>query len=153
GQPIFNENRSVAVVLNGEIYNFKALRRRLEAGGHPVTTQSDTQDLVHLYEDEGAGMGGHFRGMFAFFLWGETRQRLFAARDPVGKKPLYYAEHGGHVSFASEIAGLMALPGLPRTLDPLAIDLYLTHSYIPSPSTVWLAVRKLPPAHTLIVED
>ncbi|HMH50452.1 MAG TPA: asparagine synthase (glutamine-hydrolyzing) [Candidatus Acidoferrum sp.] len=152
GQPIFNENRTVVVVLNGEIYNFKALRRRLETAGHRFTTVSDTEVLVHLYEDEGLGMVAHLRGMFAFLLWDESRGRLFAARDPIGKKPLYYLEHEGRVSLASELSALMAVPRLPRTLDPLALDLYLTHSYIPSPSTVWSAVKKLPAGHTLTVE-
>ena len=153
GQPIFNEDGTVAVVFNGEIYNFVELRQRLEAAGHRFTTASDTEVLVHLYEDEGVGMVRQLRGMFAFLLWDARRGRLLAARDHIGKKPLYYMEHEGRLSLASEISALMAVPRFPGTLDALAIDLYLTHSYIPSPSSIWAAVRKLPPAHTLTVEN
>jgi asparagine synthase (glutamine-hydrolysing) len=152
GQPIFNEDRTIAVVFNGEIYNFKALRQQLERAGHRFSTASDTEVLVHLYEDDGVGFVRRLRGMFAFLLWDERRERLVAARDPIGKKPLYYLEHDARVSFASEIAPLLAVPHVPRRLDPLALDLYLTHSYIPSPSTIWSAVRKLPPAHVMTVE-
>ena len=152
GQPIYNEDRSVAVVLNGEIYNFETLRARLERAGHRFATRSDTEAIAHLYEEDGLDCVRHLRGMFAFILWDERRGRLLAARDRVGKKPLYYAEHGGRLSLASEITALYRLRDLPRTLDPEAIDLYLTHSYIPSPLTILAGVRKLPPAHTLIVE-
>ncbi|HEV8585526.1 MAG TPA: asparagine synthase (glutamine-hydrolyzing) [Methylomirabilota bacterium] len=152
GQPIFNEDHTIAVVLNGEIYNFEALRARLEQAGHRFATQSDTEAIVHLYEERGVGCVSELRGMFAFVLWDARAGRLLAARDRVGKKPLYYAEHGGRLSLASELGALDRLPDLPRTLDAEAIDLYLTHSYVPSPATVLAAVRKLPPAHTLVVE-
>jgi asparagine synthase (glutamine-hydrolysing) len=152
GQPIFNEDRTVAVVLNGEIYNFEALRARLERAGHRFVTRSDTEAIVHLYEERGVDCVRELRGMFAFVLWDARRGRLLAARDRVGKKPLYYAEHGGRLSLASEITALYRLRDLPRALDPDAIDLYLTHSYIPSPATILAGVRKLPPAHTLVVE-
>ena len=152
GQPIYNEDRSIAVVLNGEIYNFEALRARLERAGHRFATQSDTEAIAHLYEELGVDCVRELRGMFSIILWDERRGRLLAARDRVGKKPLYYAEHGGRLSLASEITALYRLRDLPRTLDTEAVDLYLTHSYIPSPHTILTSVRKLPPGHTLIVE-
>ncbi|TMI73988.1 MAG: asparagine synthase (glutamine-hydrolyzing) [Bacillati bacterium ANGP1] len=152
GQPIFNEDRSIAVVLNGEIYNFASLRAALEKAGHRFTTRSDTEVIVHLYEDRGVDCVRELRGMFAFLLWDDRQGRLLAARDPIGKKPLYYVEQGGLLSFASEITALFQLPDLPWRLDPAAIDLYLSHSYIPSPATILDAVRKLPAAHLLVVE-
>src|SRR3989449_798023 len=152
GQPIFNEDRSIAVVLNGEIYNFASLRAALEKAGHRFTTRSDTEVIVHLYEDRGVDCVRELRGMFAFLLWDDRQGRLLAARDPIGKKPLYYVEQGGLLSFASEITALYELPDLPWRLDPAAIDLYLSHSYIPSPATILDAVRKLPAAHLLVVE-
>lgn len=151
-QPIYNEDRTVAVVLNGEIYNFEPLRARLERAGHRFASRSDTEVIAHLYEECGLECVRHFHGMFAFLLWDHRRQRLLAARDRIGKKPLYYTEHGGRLSLASEITALYRLPDLSWTLDPTALDLYLTHSYIPSPATILEAIRKLPPAHTLVVE-
>ena len=151
-QPIYNEDGSVAVVLNGEIYNFQSLRLRLEAQGHRFTTRSDTEVIAHLYEERGVECFSDLRGMFAVLIWDERRGRLVAARDHVGKKPLYYAEHGGRLSLASEIQALYRLGDLPWTLDPAAIDLYLTHSYIPSPASVLATVRKLPAAHRMVVE-
>src|SRR5215471_8257470 len=152
GQPIYNEDGTVAVVLNGEIYNFQVLRSRLEAQGHRFTTQSDTEVIAHLYEERGVECVSDLRGMFAVLIWDERRGRLVAARDHMGKKPLYYAEHGGRLSLASEIQALYRLSDLPWTLDPAALDLYLTHSYIPSPASVLTAVRKLPAAHRMVVE-
>jgi asparagine synthase (glutamine-hydrolysing) len=151
-QPLYNEDRTVAVVLNGEIYNFESLRTRLEGAGHRFASRSDTEVIAHLYEEHGVDCVQHLQGMFAILLWDDRRGRLLAARDRIGKKPLYYAEHGGRLSLASEITALYRLRDLPRSLDPAAIDLYLTHSYIPSPSTILTAARKLPPAHTLVAE-
>src|SRR3989454_691481 len=153
GQPLHNEDRTVAVVLNGEIYNFESLRAGLERVGHRFVSRSDTEVIAHLYEDQGTDCVRQLRGMFAILLWDERRGRLLAARDRIGKKPLYYTEHGGRLSLASEITALYQLPDLQWALDPAAIDLYLTHSYIPSPSTILPAVRKLPAAHTLVVEN
>ena len=153
GQPIYNEDGTVAVVLNGEIYNFQSLRSRLEAQGHHFRTQSDTEVIAHLYEERGADCVCDLRGMFAVLIWDERRGRLVAARDHLGKKPLYYVEHGGRLSLASEIQALYQLDDLRWTLDPAAIDLYLTHSYIPSPASVLDSVRKLPAAHRMVVEE
>src|SRR5438034_2894076 len=152
-QPLYNEDRTVAVVLNGEIYNFASLRAGLEHTGHRFVSRSDTEVVAHLYEEYGIDCVRHLRGMFAILLWDERRGRLLAARDRLGKKPLYYTEHGARLSLASEITALYQLSDLQWALDPAAIDLYLTHSYIPSPSTILAAVRKLPAAHTLVVEN
>jgi asparagine synthase (glutamine-hydrolysing) len=152
GQPIYNEDKTVAVVLNGEIYNFQSLRAKLQSKGHRFATQSDTEVIAHLYEERGVDCVAELRGMFAILIWDERRQRLVAARDHLGKKPLYYAEHGGRLSLASEIQALYRLDDLSWELDPTAIDLYLTHSYIPSPASMLSSVRKLPAAHRMVVE-
>src|SRR5262245_21769675 len=151
-QPIYNEDQSIAVVLNGEIYNFQTLRCQLEDRGHRFATRSDTEVIVHLYEERGVECVRDLRGMFALLIWDERLGRLVAARDHLGKKPLYYTEHGGRLSVASEITALYRLPDLSWTLDAAAIDLYLAHSYIPSPLSVLAGVRKLPAAHRMVVE-
>jgi len=148
-QPVFNEDGRVAVVFNGEIYNFQELRAELEGQGHRFATHSDTEVIVHLYEELGAACVARLRGMFAFAIWDERRGELFLARDRVGKKPIYYAVANGTLYFASEIHALYEIPEIPRELDYDALDQYLTYSYIPSPRTVYKAIRKLPPAHTL----
>jgi asparagine synthase (glutamine-hydrolysing) len=152
-QPVYNEDRSVAVVLNGEIYNYRELRRELEGRGHSFSTHGDTEVIAHLYEEEGPGLVRRLSGMFAFALWDERRKRLLIARDRVGKKPLFYSERDGSLSFASELAALMADPSIPREVDPAAIDCYLAYGYIQAPRSIWRAVKKLPPAHTLVWED
>ena len=152
-QPVYNEDRSVVVVLNGEIYNYRELRRELEGRGHAFSTHGDTEVIVHLYEEEGPGLVQRLSGMFAFALWDERRKRLLIARDRVGKKPLFYSEQGGTLSFASELGALMADPSIPREVDPTAIDCYLAYGYVQAPRSIWRAVKKLPPAHTLVWED
>jgi asparagine synthase (glutamine-hydrolysing) len=151
-QPLANEDESVWIVFNGEIYNHRDLRPRLMARGHQFRTNSDTECLVHLYEDVGDRLVHELRGMFAFALWDVRRQRLFAARDRLGIKPLYYWEYGGGVAFASELRAFLALPEFPRTLDPTAIGYFLTLGYVPDPLAVFAGVRKLPPGHTLTWE-
>lgn len=152
-QPVYNEDRSIAVVFNGEIYNFRELRRELEGRGHSFSTRGDTETIAHLYEEEGVDLVHRLSGMFAFALWDERRRRLLIARDRVGKKPLFYAQRGGSLSFASELAALVVDPDIPREIDAAAIDCYLAHGYIQAPRSIWRAVKKLPPAHTLIWED
>jgi asparagine synthase (glutamine-hydrolysing) len=152
-QPVYNEDRSVAVVLNGEIYNYRELRRELEGRGHTLSTRGDTEVIAHLYEDEGPALVRRLSGMFAFALWDERRRRLLIARDRVGKEPLFYAARGGSLAFASELAALMADPEIPRELDLAALDCYLAYGYVQAPRSIWRAVRKLPPAHTLLWED
>jgi asparagine synthase (glutamine-hydrolysing) len=152
-QPIFNEDRTVAVVQNGEIYNFEELRAQLIRRGHRFSSHADTEVLVHLYEDYGEEMVGHLRGMFAFAIWDAKRRRLFCARDRVGKKPLFWARRGSRVWFASEVRALLEDPELDRGVDPSAIAAYLAYQYVPHPLSAFKAVRKLPPASTLTVTE
>jgi asparagine synthase (glutamine-hydrolysing) len=151
-QPVHNEDRSVAVVLNGEIYNFQELRRELQKRGHTFSTHSDTEVIAHLYEEHGVDLVKRLNGMFAFALWDERRRRLLIARDRVGKKPLFYSEQSGWLSFASELGALMADPDIPREVDMAAIDCYLAYGYIQAPRSIWRHVKKLPPGHMLVWE-
>jgi asparagine synthase (glutamine-hydrolysing) len=143
-QPMSNEDGSVWVVCNGEIYNFRELRNDLEARGHRFTTQSDTETLVHLYEDTGVDAVSRLRGMFAFALWDAKRRRLLLARDRFGKKPLYYAVLASGLYFASELKCLRAA-GVPLELDPEALRLYFQFNYVPDPYSPFQAIRKLMP--------
>ncbi|MCA1682461.1 MAG: asparagine synthase (glutamine-hydrolyzing) [Actinobacteria bacterium] len=152
-QPIFNEDRSIVVVLNGEIYNFRELRDRLQRRGHVFTTRSDTEVIVHLYEEEGRECVSSLHGMFAFALWDENRQELLLARDRVGKKPLFYSHLDGDLSFASELPALMQNEEIPRTLDHRALDCYYAYQYVPAPLSVFEAARKLPPASILRLRE
>ena len=145
--PLSNEDGSVWVTFNGEIYNFVELRRELEAHGHLFRTQGDTEVIVHAYEQWGSGCVERFRGMFAFAVWDQPRKRLFLARDRVGKKPLFFAKGGGNLFFASEIQGLLSLPEIERKVDVAAIYSYLSWGYIPAPLTGFAGIHKLPPAH------
>jgi asparagine synthase (glutamine-hydrolysing) len=150
-QPIFNEDQSILVVLNGEIYNYRELRKELEAAGHHFATKSDTEAIVHAYEDYGDDCVKHLRGMFTFALWDRKRQRLLAARDRFGKKPLNYYWDGRRLIFGSEIKSILAA-GIPREIDAVALDEYLVYSYVPTPNTLFKNVSKLPAAHILIYE-
>jgi asparagine synthase (glutamine-hydrolysing) len=151
-QPIYNEDKTIAVVLNGEIYNFRELRRRLEAAGHRFRSDGDTEAIVHLYEEEGPDCVRSLEGMFAFALWDGPRQRLLIARDRVGKKPLFYALRGGALSFASELRALLEDEEVPRDVDEQALDCYLAYGYVPAPLSAFRAVRKLPPATRMVYE-
>lgn len=150
-QPLTNEDSTIWVTFNGEIYNFATLREVLETKGHRFTTHSDTEVIVHAYEEYGSECVQHFRGMFAFAVWDEPRQRLFLARDRVGKKPLFYASVAGQFLFASELQALVAHPAVSREVDAAAVDAYLTYGYIPAPGTIYRNVLKLPPACHLTV--
>ena len=154
-QPLSNEDGTIWTVFNGEIYNFPALRRRLEARGHTLRSAGDTEVLVHLYEDEGPSMFALLRGMFALAIWDAPRRRLVLGRDRLGQKPLLYRPARGRISFASELKSLLALPeaDLPGRVDPLALDRYLTYGYVPHPSTILEGVYKLPPAHYAIWQE
>jgi asparagine synthase (glutamine-hydrolysing) len=149
-QPIANEDGTVHVVLNGEIYNYAALRDRLVALGHRFSTRSDTEVLVHLYEERGDDFVHDLRGMFAVAVWDGRRRRLVLARDRFGIKPLVYAEVGGQLAFASETKALLALPGLSREVDLDALEQYLTINAVMAPRTMLAAVSKLPAGHRLI---
>ncbi|MBI4802650.1 MAG: asparagine synthase (glutamine-hydrolyzing) [Elusimicrobia bacterium] len=152
-QPIPNEDGSVWIVFNGEIYNFQTLREELLATGHRFKTKSDTETIVHLYEEKGLAFVTYLRGMFAIALWDSRRKRLALARDQVGKKPLYYAVNGSSIAFASELRPLTTVKWFMRDLDPAAVDAYLTLQYIPSPLSIFKNVRKLEPASMLVVSD
>ena len=151
-QPVFNEDGRVAVVFNGEIYNFLELRAELERKGHRFSTRSDTEVIVHLFEEEGPQCVQRLRGMFAIAIWDGRNDRLFLSRDRVGKKPVYYAVVHGVLYFASEIQALYAVPEISKELDYDALDLYLTYGYIPSPHSIFKGIRKLPPAHSLMLD-
>ena len=152
-QPISNEDGSIWIVYNGEIYNYPEMRAELEKRGHHFKTQSDTECVVHFYEDEGEACVKHFRGMFAFALWDAHKHRLLLARDRLGKKPIHYTIQNGELYFCSELNGLLkALPYRPE-MDLEAIDLYLSLQYIPEPRTVYKDIYKLPAAHTLVWEN
>jgi asparagine synthase (glutamine-hydrolysing) len=151
-QPLSNEDGSVWVVFNGEIYNFLALRRRLEARGHRFLTQSDTEVIVHLYEDDGLDFLDRLDGMFALAVWDALRGRLVLARDRLGEKPLVYCEEPGRLLFASELKALLQAPGVRRAIDPGALDAYLTYQYVPHPQTIFAGISKLPPGHRAIYQ-
>ena len=152
-QPVYNEDRTVAVVFNGEIYNFGELRAVLEAKGHRFGTATDTECIVHLYEEHGEGCVDLLRGMFAFALWDARQQRLLLARDRAGKKPLYYRVTPKGIWFASELKALLADAGMERSVDTRALHEYLTFGYVPAPRAMLNGVAKLPPAHTLSWRD
>jgi asparagine synthase (glutamine-hydrolysing) len=151
-QPIFNEDGTVAVVLNGEIYNYRELRAELIGRGHRFSTHGDTEVIVHLYEEQGRDCVEHLRGMFAFALWDLRTKRLLLARDRVGKKPLFYYERDGELWFGSEAKAILQDPDVPREPDYAAIDAFLHYQYVPHPLSAFAGVRKLPPAHTLVWE-
>jgi asparagine synthase (glutamine-hydrolysing) len=151
-QPLANEDGSVWAVLNGEIYNHPQLRERLAHAGHTLSTRSDTEVLVHLYEDYGDDLVHALEGMFAFAIWDARRGRLLIARDRYGEKPLFYTHRGGRLVFASELHALMAgTPERPE-LDPGAVAAYFIHGYVPGPGSIVEDVYQLPPAHTLTWE-
>ena len=148
-QPVFNEDRTVWVVFNGEIYNFRELRKELESQGHRFRTQTDTEVIVHLYEDLGSDCVHKLRGMFAFALFDERHRRLLLVRDRLGEKPLHYALSGDRLVFGSEIKAILAAaPELAET-DSAALLQYFYCGYIPDPSTAFRAIRKLPSGHLL----
>ncbi len=151
-QPLSNEDGSVWVVFNGEIYNYVELREELLAKGHRFATHSDTEVIVHAYEEYGIECLQKFRGMFAFALWDDRQERLVLARDRLGKKPLVYRQEPDRLSFGSELKTLLQIPGAPREVDPQAIDLFLTYQYVPHPRTILKGYRKLPPAHYAVYE-
>ncbi len=152
-QPIANEDGSVVVVQNGEIYNYRELKRELESKGHRFRTECDTEVLVHLYEEHGDAFVERLRGMFAVALWDERQRRLLLARDRFGIKPLYYRLADGDLSFASELKAMLEQPGFSRAIDPQAVAAYLAFNSIPAPLTIFSEARKLPPGHLLIWRD
>ena len=152
-QPMANEDESIWLIFNGEIYNYLDLRRRLEGAGHKFRTDSDTECIVHLYEDEGPDCFRHLNGMFAIALWDAPRRCLVLGRDRLGKKPLVFRHEPDRLIFASELKSLLQVPGLPRDVDTAAIDEYLTFQYIPHPNTILRGFRKLPPGNFAVWQD
>ena len=151
-QPLYNEDRSLALIANGEIYNHVELRAELEGYGHRFASGSDCETILHLYEQYETECVQYLRGMFAFALWDGWRRRLMLARDRMGEKPLYLHEQNGRLTFASELKALLAAGIVPFELEPHAIDLYFHYQYVPEPLTAIKGIRKLPAAHTLTVD-
>jgi asparagine synthase (glutamine-hydrolysing) len=152
-QPMSNEDGTIWITFNGEIYNYQDLRHRLDGAGHKFRTDSDTETIIHLYEDEGPDCFTHLNGMFSLAIWDSNRRRLVMARDRLGKKPLAYRHDPGRLLFASELKSILCVPGLPREIDPAAIDEYLTYQYVPHPNCIFRGYRKLPPGHLAIYEN
>ena len=151
-QPLYNEDQSIALVANGEIYNFVELRKELESRGHRFRTKSDCETILHLYEEDGENCVKSLRGMFAFAIWDTRRNRLFLARDRMGEKPLYLAEMDGLILFASEIRAILGSGMVPFELDPNSINLYFHYEFVPEPFTPIKGVRKLPAGHHITIE-
>ncbi len=152
-QPMSNEDGTIWVLLNGEIYNYPELRSELCARGHKFATRSDTEAIVHLYEEYGDQCFSSLRGMFSIALWDSRRRRLLLARDRVGKKPLFYAAGEKRILFGSELKALLAGDAIPRDIDPLALSDYFSFGYIPAPKTIYRAVRKVLPGHYLVASS
>ncbi len=151
-QPLFNEDGTVSVTFNGEIYNYQELMLELEQKGHCFKTRSDTEVIVHAWEEWGEASVSRFRGMFAFAIWDENRQTAFLARDRFGKKPLYYTILGdGRLLFASEMKALLACPDVPRHINPAAVEDYFAYGYVPESKSIYSDILKLPPGHHLTV--
>jgi asparagine synthase (glutamine-hydrolysing) len=152
-QPVLNEDGTLAVVLNGEIYNYQELRDELIKKGHRLSTTGDTETIVHLYEEYGDELVQHLRGMFCFALWDERQQRLLVARDRIGIKQLYYAAQDGRLAFGSEIKCVLQTPEFRRRVNPQGLAAFLTFLYVPAPATIYEGIAELPPAHYLIWEE
>jgi asparagine synthase (glutamine-hydrolysing) len=151
-QPMRNENGTIWIVYNGEIYNFQNLRKTLEQNGHFFKSNSDTEVILHAYEEWDVECLNAFRGMFAFAIWDCNRKRLFLARDRLGKKPLVYFNKNSHFAFASEIKALLQIPEVERRVNHPALNHYLTYQYVPSPHTIFEGIKKIPPAHYLLYD-
>ena len=152
-QPLYNETGDVGIVFNGEIYNYRETMAELTALGHVFKTASDTEVIVHGWEEWGPACVDRFRGMFAFALWDRREQTLFLSRDRLGKKPLYYALlPDGQLVFASEMRAMLCHPGIERRIDPVSVDQYFAFGYVPEPRSIYAGIVKLPAAHSLVVE-
>jgi asparagine synthase (glutamine-hydrolysing) len=152
-QPICNEDETIWIVYNGEIYNYKSLREKLKKKGHNFRTNSDTEVILHLYEELGNRCVDELSGMFAFAIWDEKQDKLFLARDRIGQKPLYYAESNGNFYFASEIKAILAISEEPREIDYESLHHYLSLRFIPPPKTIFRSIKKLPAANVLVWQD
>jgi asparagine synthase (glutamine-hydrolysing) len=152
-QPISNEDGSIWVMLNGEIYNYLELRKELDQKGHKFGTRSDTESIVHLYEEYGEDCFARLRGMFAIILWDSKQRKLVMARDRVGKKPLFYSANSKRILFGSELKALLASSDLDRALDPQALSDYFSFGYIPAPKSIYRSARKVLPGHYIVVSS
>lgn len=152
-QPIFNEDRSMAIVFNGEIYNHKDIRKELETKGHVFATKTDTEAIIHAYEEWGVDCVQKLNGMFGFAIWDGRKDRLFLARDRVGIKPMYYYVDENQLAFGSELKSIVQLDSVPREIEPKALDTFLTFEYIPSPYSIFKNIFKLPPGHWMLYEN
>lgn len=152
-QPITNEDESIWIVFNGEIYNFQDLQERVLRLGHTLKTRSDTETIVHLYEEYGVDCLQYLEGMFAFAIWDKNKKRLFIARDRMGEKPLHWGVFDGKLLFGSELKTILAHPASRKELDSLALQKYLALEYVPNPHSLFKGIHKLPPAHYMVVED
>lgn len=152
-QPMCNEDGTIWLTCNGEIYNYHELRSELIAKGHTFKSGSDSETIVHLYEEAGVGCLERLRGMFAFALWDENRQSLFIARDRIGKKPMHYAVYDKGIAFASEIKALLRHPKIAREIDFSALNKYLTFEYVPTPHTLFRSIKKLKPGHYFLYQN
>ena len=151
-QPVYSEDRSIVVVMNGELYNFREVRERLEKRGHKFETNTDTEILPHLYEEYGEAMLEHISGMFAFALWDKRKQKLLIARDRFGEKPLYYGVFDGKLIFASEPKVLLENPAVKAEINTNALRQYLSFDYVPAPASIYKNIYKLPAAHLLVLK-
>ena len=152
-QPISNEDDTIWIVFNGEIYNYQALRESLSEKGHKFKTDTDTEVIVHAYEEFGENCVARLRGMFAFAIWDQRSKTLLVARDRVGIKPLYYFLNDDQIIFASEMKAILLDNSVPRNIDPQIIDRFLTYYYVPGEETMLRGIRKLSPGHYLIARD
>lgn len=152
-QPIFNEDKNLAIVSNGEIYNFLKLREELTKKGHKFSTKTDTEVILHLYEEEGVNCVKKLDGMFAFAIWDKQRKRLFLARDPLGEKPLHYTLVDGKFIFASEIKGILVHPDFKKEIDRTSLAKYLLYGFIPSPATIFAGIKRLLPGYFMVMEE
>ncbi|RAV20327.1 asparagine synthase (glutamine-hydrolyzing) [Paenibacillus contaminans] len=152
-QPLCNEDETVWIVFNGEIYNYKALRSMLQEKGHIFRTHSDTEVIVHLYEEYGEACVNHMRGMFGFVIWDRNKRQLFGARDHFGIKPFYYYRDGERFVFGSEIKSILQAEGISRQVDTESMLNYLTFQYVPEPATMFRGIAKLPPAHSVTIKS
>lgn len=152
-QPLYNENKTIWLTMNGEIYNYKELRDTLCKKGHIFSSHTDSEVVIHGYEEWGTDVLNHLNGMFAFGLWDENKKTMFMARDRFGIKPLYYYKGTDTFVFASEIKAILKDPNIPRHIDMSSFADFFTYRYVPSPKTIWQNIFKLPPAHYLIIED
>jgi asparagine synthase (glutamine-hydrolysing) len=152
-QPMFNEDETIAIVFNGEIYNFLELRQNLIQKGHQFRSHTDTEVLIHLYEERGESMFEYIHGMFAMAIWDSKHEKLLLGRDRLGKKPLLYFKESGRFLFASELKSLLQVPEVSRTIDPVALDEYFTYQYIPHPRTIFQGIMKLLPGHFAVLQN